>query len=82
MWKLIKKILKDISTGVDGESYCCTRLYGHFGVLTYLGLCISDFCVSHEFNYVQFGTGFAAIVAGQGAAIWAKRQTEPGTTQT
>lgn len=77
MLLLFKKILKDVSTGVDGATYCCTRIYGHFGVLTYLGLCIADFVTTHSFNYVAFGTGFAAIVAGQGVAIFAKKDTEP-----
>lgn len=77
MIEIFKKILKDISTGIDGKTFCCSRLYGHFAVLTYIGLCISDFVICHKFDYVAFGTGFAAIVAGQGVAIFAKRETEP-----
>lgn len=77
MLEALTKVLKDISTGIDGTSYCCTRIYGHFGVTTYLGLCIADFAATHAFNYVAFGTGFAAIVAGQGVALLAKKDTEP-----
>jgi hypothetical protein len=81
MWTLFKKLLKDISTGVDGESYDCIRLYTHFAVIAYIGLCISDFVIAHQFNYTAFGTGFAAIVAGSGVGIMAKKETEPKASE-
>ena len=77
MSTLFKKILKDISTGIDGNSYCYARCTGHLAVISYIGLAISDFYVTHTFNYIAFGTGFAAIIGSVGGAIWAKKDTEP-----
>ena len=77
MWESIKKVIKDISTGIDGRSYCYARCTGHLAVVSYIGLAISDFCITHTFNYIAFGTGFAAIIGSVGGAIWAKQDTEP-----
>ena len=46
-------------------------------MISYIGLAISDFYVTHTFNYIAFGTGFAAIIGSVGGAIWAKKDTEP-----
>lgn len=73
----IGKVLKDISTGIDGKTFCYARCTGHLAVVSYVGLAISDFIITHSFNPVAFGTGFAALIGSVGGAIWAKRDTEP-----
>ena len=70
-------VLKDISTGKDGETYDCVRVYGGLAILVFLSLSIADFVVTLEFNYMAFGTGFAAIIGSMGGALWAKQGTEP-----
>ena len=73
----LRKVLVDISTGIDGKTFCWARCAGHLGMLSYIGLAISDFCVSHQFNPIAFGTGFGALIGSVGGAIWAKKDTEP-----
>ena len=73
----IKKILRDISTDIDGKTFCYARCTGHLAVISYIGLAISDFVATHQFNPVAFGTGFAALIGSVGGAIWAKKDTEP-----
>jgi hypothetical protein len=74
----VRKILKDISTGIDGETFCYARIAGIAGVIVYLGVAISDFIVNHRFDYMQFGTGFGVIISGVGVGIKLKQDTEPG----
>lgn len=73
----VKKVLKDISTGIDGQTFCCSRLYGHVVIVTFVGLCIADFVSTGHFDPVKYGEGAGVIISGQGLAIWAKRDTEP-----
>ena len=73
----LRKVLVDISTGIDGKTFCWARVSGHLAVVSYIGLSVSDFVVSHQFNPIAFGTGFGALIGSVGGAIWAKRDTEP-----
>ena len=77
MGEALKKILKDVSTGIDGKTYCYARCTGHLAVLAYIALSVSDFVVTKQFNFLSFGTGFATIIGSVGGTIWAKQDTEP-----
>lgn len=78
MLNQFKKMLMDISTGIDGKTFCYARCTGHLAIIAYIGLTISDFVVTHNFNPIAFGTGFGAMIGSIGGAIWAKKDTEPG----
>ena len=69
--------MNDISTGIDGKTFCYARCWGHIGGFCYLGLSIYKVITTKEFDYVSFGAGFAAIIGSVGGAIWAKKDTEP-----
>lgn len=74
MWS---KFLKDCLTGLDNETYDVARILWACGVIVYLGLAISDVCVTHRFPYAEFGTGFGIVLGSGGFAVWLKRDTEP-----
>lgn len=74
----MKKLIKDILTGIDGESYDNVRVYMLLGVLTYVGCTVWHLYDENVFEFVNFGTGLAAILAGGGAGIGLKAKTEPG----
>lgn len=71
------KLLKDILTGIDGITYDNIRVYMFLGVLVYLGSTLWHLYDDNAFDFVLFGTGFAAILAAGGAGILLKKDTEP-----
>ena len=71
------KIIKDILTGVDGVTYDNVRVYMFLGVLTYLGCTVYHLWDDNAFDFIAFGTGLAAMLAGGGAGIGFKAKTEP-----
>lgn len=75
----VKEFIKDILTGIDGESYDVARVMWVLGVLFFLGM--TAYSVhqdsTHHFDYVQFGTGFGLIMGASAGAIKWKESTEP-----
>lgn len=86
-WGVIRQFFKDILTGKDGESYDVGRLIALLGGAGFvlgggaqIAMMLHDLWfnkVYHEFPFIQFGTGFAAMCGGSGALLWAKKDTEP-----
>ena len=86
----MSKFLKDMLTGVDGDTYDLWRVVtgagalaviAAFGVLVWGGV---SAIISHRFVYQDFAgaiatllAGFTTFVLGTAGAIWAKRGTEP-----
>ncbi len=84
MLDLIKKILHDCSTGIDGVTYNPVRLIGYsscIGAVTmFFANSIWMAFTKSTFDYVGFGTGFALIMGALlavGAAEAVKTKTEP-----
>lgn len=72
------KILKDVFTGIDGESYDMGRVLWALSVIA--GLCYAGYDLVYlntPFNIVNYGIGVGSLLASGGAALWAKRETEP-----
>jgi hypothetical protein len=76
---LLKKFFKDCFTGLDGVSYDLGRVLWAIGVLVYCF--ITTWIVVKTnitgFDFIAWGTGFGAVLASGGAALWMKRETEP-----
>lgn len=74
----MKKFFKDLFTLADGTSYDLGRVLWALGVIWYLALGIFAILLNKQaFNFVEAGTGLGLALAGGGAALWAKRDTEP-----
>jgi hypothetical protein len=69
--------LKDVLTGVDGQSYAIVKLLGMLIVLVFLGLTIASFWTGKVFDMVGFGTGAGLAIASMGAAIKLTESSEP-----
>ena len=77
----MKQFLKDIITGLDGESADIGRLLWIVGALVFFALSIYAVYRTGTFNPTDFGTGFGLILAGGGAGIGLKAGTEPKPTE-
>ena len=73
------KLLNDILTGKDGETFDIARVLGATTVLTFLGLAVYSVVKNpmHHFDMQSFGIGAGAVIAAMGAALGMKSKTEP-----
>jgi hypothetical protein len=77
MFSLIKKVIHDCLTGVDGVTYDPARVYGGMAVNVFLLNSMYAIYRGQPWGAVDFGTGFGLLMAGFGAAVAMKSQTEP-----
>lgn len=85
MIDLIKRVLHDCSTGIDGATFSPVRIVGYSSctcaVIIYFANSIYMAFTKSTFDYVSFGSGFALIMGALlavGAAEAVKTKTEPG----
>lgn len=69
--------IKDLLTVANGNDYDIGRVMAALGMVTFIGLSIADFCYTHKFDPLAWGTGFGLLVTGAGAALMLKHKTEP-----
>ena len=75
---LAAKIVKDLLTGIDGQTYDPARIYGLGAVAVFFGLAIIAVCVKGQtFDAQAYGIGFGALLAGFGLGVNFKKSTEP-----
>jgi hypothetical protein len=71
-------IVRDLLTGLDGQTHDIGRWAGALGVLAFVGLATFDVVGNHtHFDCQAFGIGFGALAAGVGAMLKLKLDTEP-----
>ena len=73
----MKTIVKQLLTGKDNENYDLGRISWVLCVFAAIGIAIYNLIHNITFTLEDFGRSIAAIVGVHGAAIWAKRDTEP-----
>jgi hypothetical protein len=71
------KVVNDIFTGKDQHTVDIGRILWAVGILVYFALSIHSVWHGTVFDPVSWGTGFSAIMASGGAALWMKSSTEP-----
>jgi hypothetical protein len=71
------KLLKDLFTEKDGESFELLAALGALAVVVALGLQIYVTYRSGTFDLINFGTGITALIVGIGGGQKLKPQTEP-----
>lgn len=71
-------ILRDLFTGLDGQTHDIGRWFGGLSGLSGISLSVYDVVVNHShFDAQAFGVGMAALAAGVGAFLKLKADTEP-----
>lgn len=74
----MSKILKDIFTGIDGETHDVGRYLWIIAVLAGLSYAGYDLIyLKNHFDIISYGTGVGVLLAGGGAALKLKQDTEP-----
>lgn len=73
----LKQHILNLFTGKDNSTLDLGRILWAKGSLVYSALSIYSVIHTHTFDFVSFGTGFAGVLAAGGAALWAKKDTEP-----
>ena len=75
---MMSKILKDLMTGIDGESHDVGRYLWVISVLAGLAYAGYDLIwLNTPFNIVNFGIGVGSLLAAGGGALMLKAGTEP-----
>ena len=84
MLALIKKVIHDGLTGIDGITYDPLKCIGYpsalLAVLVFLSGGIVSLYKTSGLDYIAFGTGFTAIMGGLlaiAAGVAVKSHTEP-----
>ncbi|MCA1995714.1 MAG: amino acid ABC transporter substrate-binding protein [Armatimonadetes bacterium] len=75
---MLARFFTDLFTTADGVSWDVGRVLWALAVCWFLGL--STYAVvgnAQPFDPISWGTGLAAVLAAGGAALWAKKDTEP-----
>lgn len=74
----MKKILNDLLTGIDGQTHDVGRYLWILSVLAGLTYAGYDLVfLKTPFDIVKYGLGVGSLLAAGGAALWAKKDTEP-----
>jgi hypothetical protein len=71
------KILKDILTGADNESYDHGRVLGLMTFVMYFGLAVTALVINHSFDPMNFAGGASTMAVGFGIHLKLKSDTEP-----
>jgi hypothetical protein len=75
--KIIRRVIKDSMTGIDGQSYAFAKVLGCVGYMVFLALSTAAFLKTGVFNMQEFGLGNAAVITAMGAAIKLSETSEP-----
>jgi hypothetical protein len=77
MMALFSRVLKDVVTEKDGESFDTARILWVVGTLIFFGLTIFVTIKNPaSFSMMNFGIAFGGILTGGGAAVKIKETTE------
>ncbi len=75
---MIRSLMRQLFTGVDGETHDIARWLGAMSVLVFLGLTIYVVVWrGGAWNMTEFGIGLGAVFTATGAFIRLKDTTEP-----
>jgi hypothetical protein len=72
----LNKFIKDCFTTHNGETWDVGRILWAMSVLTFLGCAIFAIAMGQTWDAVSFGTGAGLVLAGGGAALGFKVNTE------
>ena len=73
------KFIRDLFTGIDGETWDLGRVLLALGAVTMI-IAALRVAWTGTFDFIAFGTGFGGLLTGGGALLLMKRHTEPSKT--
>lgn len=76
----MKTFLKELFVGEDTDKSDLGSILWALGAVVYLVLSIITVCQGHPFEYINFGTGLAAVLAGGGLGAMLKK-SQLGTSK-
>lgn len=72
-----KRILRHTFTGKDNKTVDMGRVLWGLGALAFIGISIYFVLHTGQWNPLEWGSGFAVINGGSGAAVKMKESSEP-----
>lgn len=73
----MNKLLIDILTGIDGQSYAIVKVLG-FGVVgLFMAIELAAFITGKPFDALAYGAGAGAAITAMGIAIKLSEKSEP-----
>lgn len=72
----IRKILTDLFTEDDEQTFCIARVSSFLGILSFISLGIMHVLENHQFQPSEYGTGLGALFGGAGIFIAGKAATQ------
>ena len=69
--------MKDILTGIDGESYDSGRVMSLASFIAYFGLALGNLIAHHPWGAMDFAGGCSTMAVGFGVHLKLKADTEP-----
>lgn len=76
---MIRRWLRELTTSRDNQTPDVIRIGAILIGAQFVAHAAFDlFALNNGFDPTSYGTGAAAILAATGAALWAKRNDEPG----
>lgn len=74
----MNKFIKDMLTGIDGESYDIGRVLWAIAFLVGIGLTIVAYLQGNKFDLQTYGIGVGALLLSGSGGLKLKSKTEPG----
>ena len=73
----MNRIIKDLFTGIDGETHDPARWLWILGTCAFIGFAGYEICKSGHFDMVNFGIAYGTLLGGGAAGVKVKESTEP-----
>jgi len=73
------KLLKDILTEDNNETYCAARVCAIAALFGFLAIAIIHVLHGKDIDFSQLGIGFGTVLGGSGVMIGAKAATQKDT---
>jgi hypothetical protein len=77
MFETVKHHTFRIFAGKDNRTLDLGRIMWAIGTIVYFVLSVHSVYRGAVFDPIAWGTGFGAVLAAGGAALWMKKDTEP-----
>lgn len=74
---MIRKMLMDILTGVDNQTFDHGRVLGLTSFIFYFVLAIASYVINHPWGAMDFASGVGTMAVGFGIHLKLKSDTEP-----